>query len=562
MSPRNGKKKKVYAQGGPQQSARPEQAFSPRTNDRRQSTGGVAFTISSRRGEKRLPEHSPPGQAALKKDPVPSTSDISISETLSQLDTHVSGNIVFVTPEEAGSEAIVEVVDLDTSVSSDAEITVTMSAPAPNNTPPAATLTTTVAASVSVTTVNSSTPAPLLPLSVTANPVYGNLAAGGVPTAVCLAGSIPSVVPPHAAPPPISSLQQYPNLNPAQHVMSGIPGAVAAATPPVFPANTAAPTVTAAATSIPAQQQATTLTPEQQTDAAVHMCLSQIQAAIDRISPEAKAPLTEAIGLFGNFLSQALPVFNTAVQTQIAPLVAQVAQNTDAVRYAIDTANQTKAHCEWLQSDNCSLWMNQERLEQQNRKGSLKIIGCPINPREPTNPTVIDVADKCGVDIDDKDISTSHPLPTRQGAAPTLIVQFTRIDTAHEILKNKRNLAADLPNVKVFESLTAPRMALLRKLRENARVDAAWTWDGKVCIKVRKDGRPVENKQSVRPGERAPFMDRAARDARDAEQNLGRFTVNHFRDMYQLVKNYNWPIDEVNHIVSYCRDFSLGTGSG
>ena len=129
-------------------------------------------------------------------------------------------------------------------------------------------------------------------------------------------------------------------------------------------------------------------------------------------------------------------------------------------------------------------------LQQRGRIDSVKIYGLTEQGRygsesaEETGRVVRDfLYHKLGVNVRTSDISIAHRLQANErGNRPrTVIVKFTRRTVKHEVLKNRKKLKGS--PVTIAEDLSNTNMKLFHAMRELVG-NNAWTWEGKVLIKV------------------------------------------------------------------------------
>ena len=75
-------------------------------------------------------------------------------------------------------------------------------------------------------------------------------------------------------------------------------------------------------------------------------------------------------------------------------------------------------------------------------------------------------------------------LPARRGATPAIIAKFVRRSVRNNVMDNKKRLKEreDAKDIFITDSLTGERARLLRKLKEDARIKAAWSVDGKLKL--------------------------------------------------------------------------------
>ena len=78
-----------------------------------------------------------------------------------------------------------------------------------------------------------------------------------------------------------------------------------------------------------------------------------------------------------------------------------------------------------------------ENLAEYLRRDCLEISGIPPSDRYTCNKLVMAVGQAIGIQVEEGDISTSHPLPTfTADAPPKIIVKFTRRDVRNSFYTN------------------------------------------------------------------------------------------------------------------------------
>ena len=130
-------------------------------------------------------------------------------------------------------------------------------------------------------------------------------------------------------------------------------------------------------------------------------------------------------------------------------------------------------------------------LQQRSRIDSLKIYGLREEggvggeSAELTGKVVRDFFyRKLGVDVRSSDISIAHRLQAsdRGNRHRTVIVKFTRRTVKTDILKARRKLKGTA--VTIVEDLSSTNMRLFYTMRDLVGKKNAWTWDGKVLVKI------------------------------------------------------------------------------
>jgi hypothetical protein len=169
----------------------------------------------------------------------------------------------------------------------------------------------------------------------------------------------------------------------------------------------------------------------------------------------------------------------TAVITSIVPIIVETVE--DSVQRAFNGALQdARAEIGRMNDELLNKAWKIDALEQYSRRENIRISGNDLMDDEdkPTNEIVIETCKKMGVEISDRDISTSHWLPGRK---PTIIAKFVRRDTKAAVMLKKKNLKKGDPAI--FEDLTRARQQLLLEIRSDPNVLRAFTRDGVIhCV--------------------------------------------------------------------------------
>jgi hypothetical protein len=127
--------------------------------------------------------------------------------------------------------------------------------------------------------------------------------------------------------------------------------------------------------------------------------------------------------------------------------------------------------------------------EQYSRRNCLLIHGLPEKTKEDTNETAINtIKTHLNLTVTDEDIDRSHrlgkkrkPDATNDKQSRPIIVKFTRYAVRSRVFKAKSGLKGT--GVVITENLTAKRMQLLERVKNDDQVATAWTTDGRVqCI--------------------------------------------------------------------------------
>ena len=130
-------------------------------------------------------------------------------------------------------------------------------------------------------------------------------------------------------------------------------------------------------------------------------------------------------------------------------------------------------------------------LEQHSRKDSVRMFGVrDLNKQETAEKSVnvvVDVLSSIDVQITKNDISIAHRLGkfTKNKARP-IIVKFKSQLHKNQALYQRRKLKGT--GMGISEDLTAKSHEYLHKLQQHKDVEAAWTRDTNVFVKMRESG--------------------------------------------------------------------------
>ena len=126
-----------------------------------------------------------------------------------------------------------------------------------------------------------------------------------------------------------------------------------------------------------------------------------------------------------------------------------------------------------------------DRQEQYSRRNCLLIHGIVEETAEDTDEKIINTLQQSMDEtIKPEDIDRSHrlgkPKFSKNAKPRPMIVQFTRYNTRNRIYRNKKKLKGT--RISVTESLTAMRINMLEKAREEHTFNNVWSQDGKIMF--------------------------------------------------------------------------------
>lgn len=216
----------------------------------------------------------------------------------------------------------------------------------------------------------------------------------------------------------------------------------------------------------------------------------RIQAALSGVASTpnlAPSIMSDMTSIIAAVIAAVVPIIQETVQVSIQRALedATFASNAETYRLNDELLNQA-----WKVDAN----------EQYSRRENIRISGI-VEPSTDgyetpcsTNQIVINTCKKMGVEITDRDISTSHWLP---GKRKTIIAKFVRRDTKTEIMKKKNELKTKDPKIHVTEDLTRARHLILREIRDDPNIVRAFTRDGNIRCVI-KDGYGNEKTVTIK----------------------------------------------------------------
>ena len=176
-------------------------------------------------------------------------------------------------------------------------------------------------------------------------------------------------------------------------------------------------------------------------------------------------------------------MIDQAITTAKTEIYAEVKENIDFV----DSKIAVRTKCE------------AEQLENYNRRDNIKILGLreDVNGNgeikgeniEQTLEKVIDLSKKLEADVDSRDISIAHRLPSRKGSTKPIIVKFSRRMAKVNILRKKKLLYEQGSEVRIFEDISRPRVLFLNLMRQDNRIGSAYTKDGAIYYTMKDENR-------------------------------------------------------------------------
>ena len=220
-----------------------------------------------------------------------------------------------------------------------------------------------------------------------------------------------------------------------------------------------------------------------------------IHSIMQVIREELKTTISEHINSSVKEMAQsAADIISASIHERMCAIEFENKQLKDQVALLTSKVSQ-------LESANCILSRQADDAEQYSRRSCLRISGLPESHGESTDSIVLTIAKDCNVDLSLNDIDRSHRVRSRKATdahAPTrpsdIIVKFVsyRFRAAFLQCKSKLKNSSKYKGVYINEDLTRSRTEILRAARDLVRrrlIHSAWTYDGRIFIKVSIDGK-------------------------------------------------------------------------
>lgn len=219
-----------------------------------------------------------------------------------------------------------------------------------------------------------------------------------------------------------------------------------------------------------------------------------------------------------DFLVKLMNDFKTEFFEKLKTFEGEMSELTTSVKFSSDKLDESlrvmkevkvelavlKKENEELRSRNLSLSSEVVKLndkvralEQYSRKNNIEISGLPVTPQENVVDLVKDVGTALGIEIDKKDISAIHRVPSfRKDRHSPLIVQFVSRSTRDNMItkfREKKKMTAlevnpSFPKESMYinEHLSPDNKVFISKLKVKCReIGYAYAWhrDGKFFVR-------------------------------------------------------------------------------
>ena len=188
-----------------------------------------------------------------------------------------------------------------------------------------------------------------------------------------------------------------------------------------------------------------------------------------------------------NIVCELQCTFNTMIEHAVKEAKKEIIDNVGRDIEFVDTKSEMLARCE------------AEQLETYNRRDNVKILGLREDLNENGQPLgenldqtmnkVLALTKTLGTSVDEKDISIAHRLPSRKGQVKPIIVRFSRRVAKVDVLRRKKILFEQGSDIRVFEDISRPRVMFLNMMKQDNRINSAYTRDGTIFYTKKDDNR-------------------------------------------------------------------------
>ena len=125
-----------------------------------------------------------------------------------------------------------------------------------------------------------------------------------------------------------------------------------------------------------------------------------------------------------------------------------------------------------------------DRQEQYSMRNCILVHGIVEETVEDTNEKIITLQQSMDETLKPEDIDRSHrlgkPKSSKNAKPRPIIVKFVRYTSRNRIYRNKKKLKGT--GISLTESLTAKRINVLEKAREEHTFNNVWSQDGKIMF--------------------------------------------------------------------------------
>ena len=162
------------------------------------------------------------------------------------------------------------------------------------------------------------------------------------------------------------------------------------------------------------------------------------------------------------------------LEKALAEVIAQNIELERKCQKALEVAHEAKAHA--------------IDIEQNSRQSNIRVFGVPEEGQnENSRDVILDLFEKkLSVNLERKAIDAAHRVGRpRDGKVPGIIVKFMRRDDKYRVLKQRKKLKGS--GITIVEDMCLDLQRMYNRMKSDARIEDAWTWNGKVYVKDKKN---------------------------------------------------------------------------
>lgn len=179
-------------------------------------------------------------------------------------------------------------------------------------------------------------------------------------------------------------------------------------------------------------------------------------------------------------IAKRVKVMEETIEKQNALIMDLEISNNDKSRQLLELQQQIGKHNDSLRSLNLKL----DAQEQYSRRNCVRLFGCSERAGENTDTIALNVASEhLQVDLKLDDIERSHRVGQKKEHPNKdhprgIIIKFKSYRKRQEFLSKRRKLKGK--KMSIVEDLTAMNQRLLNETRTHAKVENAWSKDGRI----------------------------------------------------------------------------------
>ena len=117
----------------------------------------------------------------------------------------------------------------------------------------------------------------------------------------------------------------------------------------------------------------------------------------------------------------------------------------------------------------------------------MRVFGLKLDGNDYASSIVSLCQDKLGISIQPDDIGAAHPLNSRPGAKPAMIVRFRTGALRDQVLRARKKLKDT--GISMAEDLTSLNVKLMKRLKNNTKLKDVWSLKGRIFATASSDGK-------------------------------------------------------------------------